>query len=351
MARAVIRARMAAAVAVLEHDDRRRIRGYRVVAGAVPAGTQPWSGAGSAIKLTAQQNVFLATDGFGAVSPFHFVSRRGWYLAPPNYNTPVLLEDLAPPICLINVSSTGLVTVTTCIPHGILSPIGTTQPGDWIELTGVTPSSINSTTQIQVNVTSPTTFTYTCTGCPIGTISNPGGFATKFIYWLYRTVEMTDPNTGITYLYNGNEKIVEPTFLTWTSSGEMSVPTALSTNSPLAGFSSSVGNLYLLYENSSGHMEVLAYTNGNWQATDLSLANGTAPPASQIIQPGPGSFYYFDGNAQLNGIYVNSGGTWTGSGELAAPPHPGPAARWLGLRTRRTILISCTPTPVITWRY
>ena len=69
-------------------------------------------------------------------------------------------------------------------------------------------------------------------------------------------------------------------------------------------------------------MEVLTATGGTWEATDLSVANGTAPPASQIIQPQPGSFYYLDSNGQVNGVYPPmNGGSWTGTGEL-----PGNAA-------------------------
>lgn len=162
---------------------------------ASPPGSGLWTGAGYGIKVTSDQNIFLATTDFDPP-----VSNRDgvWYFEPPNYDTALLLEDLSPPISSLTASN-GTVTVTTVAVHDI-------QPTDWITITGANPTSFNTAGPIPVQVITPTQFTYVCADC---TGVGAGGNARKNTYWGFRTVEVTD-NDHTTYLYNGGFRITKP---------------------------------------------------------------------------------------------------------------------------------------------
>lgn len=157
------------------------------------SGEPAWSGSASAIKVTSEQNIFLVTN-----NDFDTQRSGVWYFVPPGYSTPIRLEDLAPPISSV-VTSNGTVTVTTFEPHGF-------QSGP-VVISGVSPSDFN-TTGVEITRTGSYTFTYPCTGCPS---NGTGGFAQMpFLYWGYHTVEVTDPATNRTYLYNQMQKIAKP---------------------------------------------------------------------------------------------------------------------------------------------
>lgn len=163
---------------------------------AAVTGEPAWSGSASAIKITSEQNIFLVTNN-------DFDPKRSgvWYFVPPDYGTPIRLEDLAPPISSV-VASNGTVTVTTFEPHGF-------QSGNPIVISGVSPSGFNtSALGAQITRTGSYTFTYVCPSCPT---NGTGGFAQMpFLYWGYHTVEVTDPATNRTYLYNQSQKIAKP---------------------------------------------------------------------------------------------------------------------------------------------
>lgn len=167
-----------------------------------------WSGSGEGIWLTAEQNIFIASSTDGQPG------RNGVWLLEPPYNTPVLLEDLAPPIISITSKDGKTATVTTCESHGLLST-------DFVQIGGTRGTSTSTLTfdarVAKITVTSANTFTYQCQAptsaptCP----SQPAtvGFATKITGWEFaRTVEVTDPNTNYTYLYNFNQRIAKPKF-------------------------------------------------------------------------------------------------------------------------------------------
>lgn len=166
----------------------------------VPVGAPRWAGSGNAMILTSEQNIML--ESFGESGFFSW--RNGlWYFAPPLYDTPVLLEDLQPPIEYIETSS-GIASVVTFEPHGI-------QPGDTVSIIRVDPPGFNAT-EVVPTVTGPDSFTYRCDGCPE---NGYGGFASKAWPFLYpnRTVEVTDPETQVTYLYSNGTRFVKPRFL------------------------------------------------------------------------------------------------------------------------------------------
>jgi hypothetical protein len=132
-----------------------------------------------------------------------FSWRNGlWYFAPPSYDTAVLLEDLQPPIDSIETRG-GIANVVTFEPHDM-------QPGEIIAIIEVNPPSFN-TPEVVATVTGPYSFTYPCNGCPE---NGRGGFARKQPFLFpNRTVEVTDPNTQVTYLYSNTTRIVMPRFL------------------------------------------------------------------------------------------------------------------------------------------
>jgi hypothetical protein len=165
----------------------------------VPIGAPEWAGSGHAMILTSEQNIMLESIGESG----HFSWRNGlWYFAPPSYDTPVLLEDLQPPIYYIETSS-GIASVVTFEPHDI-------QSGEIVSIIQVDPPGFNAF-EVAATVTGPYSFTYPCDGCPE---NGSGGFASKTPY-LYpnRTVEVTDPNTQVTYLYSNSTRFVKPRFL------------------------------------------------------------------------------------------------------------------------------------------
>ena len=165
----------------------------------VPVGAPEWAGSAHAIILTSEQNIMLESIGESGF----FSWRNGlWYFAPPSYDTPVLLEDLQPPIDSIETRS-GIASVVTFEPHGI-------QPAEIISIIEVNPPSFDAT-EVVATVTGPYSFTYPCEGCPE---NGSHGFATKspFLY-PNRTVEVTDPNTQVTYLYSNGTRIPKPRFL------------------------------------------------------------------------------------------------------------------------------------------
>jgi hypothetical protein len=179
-----------------------------------PQATPSWNGPDAeGIGLTSEQNVFIQSDG----------QRTGfWYLAPPYYNAPVLLEDVSPPIDFVASSDGITATVVTAVPHQI-QPInpGIDDTGvDQIIIHGVTPSTFDTvdsqsrSTYVPVTVTGPYSFNYPCTPtCPVNQ-EGTGGSATKdgVYLWPGRTVDVTDPNTGIGYLYSSNFGFIKPEF-------------------------------------------------------------------------------------------------------------------------------------------
>ena len=274
-----------------------------------------WSGAGGAIKLTSEQNIFDATEG-------ETTFRSGlWYFAPPYYNAATLLEDLAPPISNIGCSGNGVAIVTTFAPHGI-------QAFDAIQIQG-TFTEFDTQNLIPVSVTGSTTFTYqTDGGCTPGDQYNwstsPGGYVFKNFDWVHHvTFEVTDPTTNVTYLYHDYHKFPKPQFLIWDGSGEIPGDTTASTTSPMIGGVTSYGQTYILNPNSLGHLEAVTWLNNSWQATDLSVTYGDAWPSpySPMIQAAAGSFYYIDTQGRVNGVYAptSPGGQWNGSGPIPAP--------------------------------
>jgi hypothetical protein len=161
---------------------------------AVASGEPAWAGSASAIKVTSEQNIFLVTN-----NDFNPARSGAWYFVPPDYGTPIRLEDLAPPISSI-VTSNGVATVTTFEPHGFHS-------SDSVVIYG-TSGFDTSTLGVQITQTGSKTFTYACPTCPA---NGTGGFAQMpFLYWGYHTVEVTDPATNVTYLYNQMQKIAKP---------------------------------------------------------------------------------------------------------------------------------------------
>lgn len=160
-----------------------------------PAVGEPvWSGSASAIKVTSEQNIFLVTN-----NDFDPKRSGAWYFVPPDYGTPIPLEDLAPPIRSI-VANNGVATVTTFEKNGF-------QSGNQVVIYGVSPSNFE-TSGVQITRTGSYTFTYPCPSCPT---SGTGGFAQmSFLYWGYHTVEVTDPATNRTYLYNQMQRIAKP---------------------------------------------------------------------------------------------------------------------------------------------
>jgi len=182
----------------LLYADKNNVGPTQFIAWLSPAvyGEPAWSGSASAIKATSEQNIFLVTNN-------DFDPKRSgvWYFVPPDYGTPILLEDLAPPIRSITASN-GVATVTTFESHGF-------QSGHPVVISGVSPSDFNtSILGVQITKTGSYTFTYPCTNCPT---NGTGGFAQMpFLYWGYHTVEVTDPATNRTYLYNQSQKIAKP---------------------------------------------------------------------------------------------------------------------------------------------
>ena len=297
----------------------------------VPNGVPSWNGSGAGgIGLTSEGNIFLQTTP-GTL-------REGiWYFAPPSYNTPVLLEDLAPPIESVTASN-GVAVVTTQAPHFI-------QPGDFIVIEGVNPFTFNTSGFVPVNVTAPSTFSYSCTGCPT-TQNGTGGVALKdgIIFWPGRTVEVNDPTTGLSYLYNSNFRFGEPHFMqvqgawdyidvngdvrdlwccyngNWSSpdiTNLIGAPKA-ETGTALSGYTDSSGNIQLLHVNSSQHLELLAYTNfnGGWTPNDLTTAlasSGVANPATwtPLFMRTQGTWDYFDVNGDLHELWCCSNGNWS----------------------------------------
>lgn len=169
--------------------------------GAAPA----WAGNGSAIKVTSQGNIFVVSNGQKGAFSF----RSGiWYLAPPDYNTAALLEDLAPPIQSVVDNGDGSATATTFGPLGI-------QPGDALTICVPNQQSLNAGGVVP-SVNAPNTFTYDIQGsppCPTNLPAEQTAFAQKDKVFLgFRTLEIKDPTNGMTYLYNGWQKINEPPF-------------------------------------------------------------------------------------------------------------------------------------------
>jgi len=164
----------------------------------VPEGAPEWLGSGHAIIATSEQNIFLASMGENGF----FSWRYGlWYFAPPAYDVAVLLEDLQPPIDFIETSD-GIARVVTFEPHGI-------QPGETLTIIRVDPPDFNG--HVVPTVTGPLSFTYPCAACPK---TGSGGFASKEpFFYPNRTVEVTDPDTQVSYLYSNTSRIPKPQFL------------------------------------------------------------------------------------------------------------------------------------------
>ena len=172
-----------------------------------------WAGSGHAIFLTSEQNIMLESVGEEGALSF----RNGiWYLAPPAYDTAVLLEDLLPPIRTVTGAGT-IASATTYEPHGL-------EDGETISVSHVETISVSrvdcgssgasfDADDVTAMVTGPTSFTYNCSSfCPQ---HGNGGFVKKahapFLY-PNRTVEVTAPS-GVTYLYSNNVRIVKPRFV------------------------------------------------------------------------------------------------------------------------------------------
>lgn len=177
----------------------------------VSSGIEAWTGSGMAIGLTSEQNIFTATINEGSNT------RNGiWYFEPPNYDMPILLEDVSARIDHVTIDSTRTATAVTIGPHGIVADDPTRgQIGDQIlveGLPGFSPVVNGSPVPVVYTITGPNTFTYPCSSCSPNQTSTSGtGYLTKNnINWFARTVEITDPQTNITYLYAGNQRIVKP---------------------------------------------------------------------------------------------------------------------------------------------
>lgn len=180
-----------------------------------PPNVEAWTGSGHAIKLTSEQNIFMTT-----INEANNTRHGVWYFEPPDYDTPILLEDVAPRIASVAIDGTQTVTVVTMDPHGIVSADPTHgQAGDLVTINGLpgfTPVDGNDNpTPVTVTVTAPNSFTYACSTCTPNQTSTGTGFVIKtsfenFTRTVTHTVEVTDPNTDITYLYFGNQRIVKP---------------------------------------------------------------------------------------------------------------------------------------------
>jgi hypothetical protein len=166
-------------------------------------GEPPWAGSANYIKLTSEQNIFLLSNG---EPPTGFSNRFGfWYFLAPNYDTALLVEDLAPPIQSVSMDNQKA-TATTFAPHGLT-------PGERLTISGVTTPCFNGDVTVMTTDPANNRFTY-ASGCAPNT-NGTGGFASKLtlqeiIVTLARTVEVTDPNTNFTYLYSGNQRMVKP---------------------------------------------------------------------------------------------------------------------------------------------
>lgn len=175
----------------------------------VPSGTPLWAGVDGGIGLTSEQNIFLYSAAGGRNSS----QRQGvWYFAPPHYNTPTPIGEFAPLINHVSASN-GIATAMTLTPHGLVST-------SVVTITGVSVPAFNSSVDAHLNpipvtgftITGPSTFNYDCSGCP-NNQEGTGGYATDIgLDIIGRTVEVTDPATNATFLYNGNTRFVKPEF-------------------------------------------------------------------------------------------------------------------------------------------
>src|ERR1700739_789231 len=230
------------------------------VAAKWPSTVPAWGGSSSAIKVTSEQNIYLAANHDFSAPPNNLYGSGVWYLAPPFYNYPLLLEDLAPPISSITASN-GVSRVTLSAPHGLQNS------ADPVAIAGVTPTIFNSPVDQNQNplpipggvtITGPSSFTYSCPGCP--TYGSGGVAQREGLFWGFRTVEVTVPNTHLPYLYIASQKIPKPIFFMWTGSGELPGDAADSSSS-LNGFVDSSGNAYFLYRSSNNQAEVVSYVH------------------------------------------------------------------------------------------
>lgn len=86
---------------------------------------------------------------------------------------------------------------------------------------------------------------------------------------------------------------------------------AAATGSQLTTYSTSTGNTYLFYINSSQSVEALWY-NGNWNGQDLTQSTGgpTVPSGTKIVMASPGDFYYLDPDGYVRELTLLSNGNW-----------------------------------------
>jgi RHS repeat-associated protein len=79
------------------------------------------------------------------------------------------------------------------------------------------------------------------------------------------------------------------------------------------------GLKYLLYVNTSQHVETVWYDGSKWNQQDLNFNAATNTP---LIQTRPGDFYYVDSSGHVHETWLGSGGTWGNSdvtGVVGAP--------------------------------
>lgn len=170
----------------------------------VSQGAPLWAGTANAISLTSEQNIFLWTNAGGRDKS----KRQGiWYFAPPYYNMPRLLGEFTAPI--------NSVTATNQVATAVTFEPAALQPSDTVAISGVNVAGFNITldpTQNPLTVVGPDMFSYPCPGCP-DSPQGTGGYATVTgRNVIFRTIEVTDPTTNFTYLYNGNTRFVKPEF-------------------------------------------------------------------------------------------------------------------------------------------
>lgn len=241
-----------------------------------PPNTPPFDGgAGLGIKLTSEQNIFLLTD--------NGIRLGLWYFAPPFYDTATLLEDLSPPISSISVAN-GLATVTTSEPHLM-------QKDDYIIIkTPGQPDIVLGVVHDPVQIVDDHTFTFPCSTCPTyqqGMVALKSG-----IYFEpNRTVEVTDPKTNVTYLYDSEFRFVKPYFASsyvyqtafgsvWGDWSETKLSGPASADNPAANalitFTASDGeHTYYIGTDQHIHQIVYNYNPGAWVLQDLTaMANG-----------------------------------------------------------------------------
>lgn len=235
------------------------------------------------VKVTSEQNIFsISTQDTTANPP---TNRSGaWYFAPPFYDTPVLLEDLAPPIEYLTLSA-GTVTVTTFEPNGI-------QTGDEISINGVS-HDFDAMSQFRVvAVQNSKTFTYPCSACPSPPANVIGSAATKTPGFNMNTVEVTGSN-NVTYLYSTTVRFVKPLFIT---------PPLPASGSAIANILDSNGGEHWTYIGSNQHVYDVFWHSG----TGIGFTDLTYQASAPLAATGSALSSIVDSGGTLHFIYLGT---------------------------------------------